>query len=483
MICKNCNKEVSDNSKFCEYCGAKLEGVQLSKPNAQPAMQGNAGQPNGTPESATTNAGQPNGSPVFTATNPSQQSGPVPYPQQAYQPPRPPRKPIDKRIIIAIAAAVCVFILIIVLIVTHKKKMDLADYTTVTFTGYDSYGTAAIDFDEEAFLSDLQKNAKNIGKGSSKNISDSDYSWSDLVSDFGDAAGYVVICQDLDWSLDKSTELSNGDKVTVSFEYNNEIAKKYGIKFVGKDKEFTVSGLEEIKEVDPFADLTVSFSGTAPNAYAEIQNNSKDEVVSNLYFTVEPNDGLSKGDTVTVTVNSDIDDLLQSYGCKLTATSKEFTCDSVDTYIMDSKDIGTDLLDQMKSETEDQIQAYFAENAESIQVSDLEYEGYYFLTAKDKDTWNYKNMIYVLYSGKVKSLEEEKQFKETTVYFPVRFAGAILYADGTGYVDLSNSGILGSTSLSYGWWGNVAGYENKNTLENELVTSQKGDYEECYVEK
>ncbi|MEI3027835.1 MAG: hypothetical protein V8T30_05075 [Ruminococcus sp.] len=48
---------------------------------------------------------------------------------------------------------------------------------------------------------------------------------------------------------------------------------------------------------------------------------------------------------------------------------------------------------------------------------------------------NGTNQVYVIYSGKVKSVEEKKQFDETTVYFPVRFTDIIQYADGTQYVD------------------------------------------------
>ena len=35
MICKNCGKEISDKSKFCGYCGAKVvEQIEQSKPEA-----------------------------------------------------------------------------------------------------------------------------------------------------------------------------------------------------------------------------------------------------------------------------------------------------------------------------------------------------------------------------------------------------------------------------------------------------------------
>ena len=37
-------------------------------------------------------------------------------------------------------------------------------------------------------------------------------------------------------------------------------------------------------------------------------------------------------------------------------------------------------------------------------------------------------------------------------------------------------GIIGSTSLEYGWWTHVDGYDTLALLKNDLVTSQKSDY-------
>lgn len=35
MICKNCGKEISNKSKFCGYCGAKVvEQIEQSQPEA-----------------------------------------------------------------------------------------------------------------------------------------------------------------------------------------------------------------------------------------------------------------------------------------------------------------------------------------------------------------------------------------------------------------------------------------------------------------
>ena len=68
----------------------------------------------------------------------------------------------------------------------------------------------------------------------------------------------------------------------------------------------------------------------------------------------------------------------------------------------------------MKKQTEDVINAYFAGENKYIGVSDLKFEGTYFLYAKDENGWNWdgNNQIYIIYSGKVKSVEDKKAFEE-----------------------------------------------------------------------
>ena len=32
MYCKNCGKEIADDSKFCQYCGTAQQQVQVNEP-------------------------------------------------------------------------------------------------------------------------------------------------------------------------------------------------------------------------------------------------------------------------------------------------------------------------------------------------------------------------------------------------------------------------------------------------------------------
>ncbi len=470
MICPNCNKEIKDGSKFCIFCGANVQAAQpKTEENSnrqaqftQPVQnqQNTEPQQNNTVPQANNAVPQPN----FQAQNYTQQN-------MNYAPAMQPKKPKNKKMLIGIIGGACALVAIIVvaavLVVNHKTKINLNDYINIKYDGYDTYGRASIDFDSDKYFEDLQK-----ASSSFKRVYMSEGA-NNLLS------YYYDMINSLDYSLDKNSELSNGDTVTVSFEFDNEAAAKFKIEYVGEPTEYTVEGLKEVKKIDPFDGIRVDFTGTSPNLSAEVVKTKTDDVYSNIYFDLSKSYGIKVGDTITVTVSNDPEYFVEAYGCVFTSTTKDFKCTAVDQYVSKTADIKEDTLNAMKKQTEDVINAYFAGENKYIGVSDLKFEGTYFLYTKDENGWNWdgNNQIYIIYSGKVKSVEDKKAFDETTVYFPVRFKDIMQYADGTQNVDLNNTSISGETNLEY-HYRNVDGYTNKGDMYKELVESQKADYTE-----
>ncbi|MGN0500982.1 MAG: zinc-ribbon domain-containing protein [Ruminococcus sp.] len=455
MICPNCNKEIKDDSKFCIFCGANVQAQnKQSQPQVNPAQSVQTQQSNMPPQSELP---VQNFQPANTNTAPANQ-------------PAMPKKPMNKKLLFGIIGGGCALVVIIavaaVLIVTHKNKINLNDYVTVKFKGYDTYGEASVNFDYDKYYTDLQNSSSSF-----KDAYNNNGGWS-LISD------YYEMTDALHYSIDKTEGLTNGDTVTVSFEYDNEAAAKFKLEFVGEPKEVTVEGLKEVKKIDPFDGVTLEFSGTSPNAYAKVVKGNTDTVYSHIYYDLSKSSGIKVGDKITVTVTNDPEYFVQDYGCAFTTTSKEFECKSVDRYISKLAEIKDDTLNSMKKQTEDVINAYFANNSKYIGLSDLKFEGTYLLVEKE-GTWGWdgNNQLYVIFSGKVKSNEEKNKFDETTVYFPVRFKDIIEYADGTQYVDLNSTRISGETSLKFSYY-EVKGYTDKAVMYNELVTSQKADYTE-----
>ena len=390
-------------------------------------------------------------------------------PQQA----RPPKKPFKMTkqlwaLLIAVIAVVVVAIVALVVVKNQKKKVNINDYISVEYNGYETAGTAYVDFDEtgfsEAVIKAQGKKLKNV-----KSLDDLD--WSDLTDLMGSSNWDLI--DSITFDVKPDSDLSNGDVVTVTASWNEDYEKKAGVKILSKEQEFTVEGLEEVKEVDPFEDIEVTFSGTPPYVYPNWTNNSDDDYLRYLWFNFEDYDSLDVGDTVTLTVDESEENALAN-GYKFTQTSKEYTVSGVDSYVTSAADISADNLDSMKNEATDVLDAYFANNNSYIGNSGFSYEGSYYLVAKNSDTWGDTNVLYLVFSTTVTSAENA--FEPTVVYFPVKYTNIMALSDGSQSFNTYGD-IEGYTDLEYddGWY-NVDGYTDGAQMFNDLVVTQKVDY-------
>ena len=390
-------------------------------------------------------------------------------PQQA----RPPKKPFKMTkqlwaLLIAVIAVVVVAIVALVVVKNQKKKVNINDYISVEYNGYETAGTAYVDFDEtgfsEAVIKAQGKKLKNV-----KSLDDLD--WSDLADLMGGSNWDLI--DSITFDVKPDSDLSNGDVVTVTASWNEDYEKKAGVKILSKEQEFTVEGLEEVKEVDPFEDIEVTFSGTPPYVYPDWTNNSDDDYLRYLWFDFEDYDSLDVGDTVTLTVDESEENALAN-GYKFTQTSKEYIVSGVDSYVTSAADISADNLDSMKNEATDVLDAYFANNNSYIGNSGFSYEGSYYLVAKNSDTWGDTNVLYLVFSTTVTSAENA--FEPTVVYFPVKYTNIMALSDGSQSFNTYGD-IEGYTDLEYddGWY-NVDGYTDGAQMFNDLVVTQKVDY-------
>ena len=85
-------------------------------------------------------------------------------------------------LLIAVIAVVVVAIVALVVVKNQKKKVNINDYISVEYNGYETAGTAYVDFDEtgfsEAVIKAQGKKLKNV-----KSLDDLD--WSDLTDLMG----------------------------------------------------------------------------------------------------------------------------------------------------------------------------------------------------------------------------------------------------------------------------------------------------------
>lgn len=436
MFCRNCGEQLDEGAVFCKKCGQKVEQNQV------------------------TEAGRP------TGTQAQNVAGGQEMPKASS---RAASKLFKNKFFWGGIGAAVVALIVIIIVVSRPKKINLNDYVTVEFNGYDTVGTARIVYDEDGLTSAVAKALK-ISEKDLENIED----FSDLFSgDYLTKMEELYTCLDLyDASLDKSSDLSNGDTVTLTFECDNETAKEHNIVFEGQDVVYTVEGLGAITVIDAFADLSVSFTGVGPNGRAEYEYTGDTSVIDTYNFNFDNAYNLKNGDTVTVSLNINENSLLSS-GYKVKELTRTYTVEGLDEYVAAYSDLTEDFLEYTKTEAQDMISAYVAKQYnDECSLGEMEYAGYIFYTPKeDAGYFSNYNDLYVLYRGVVAHAEGE--FQNTMVYFPVHFYNILSGEDGLNCERDDN--IWGSSSLGNTWY-STRGYANPLTAYTELVTAKIDAY-------
>lgn len=342
-----------------------------------------------------------------------------------------------------------------------EKEINLEDYLSVTYSGPNGYATANVDFDYLSFGDAIAENSKNETMS---------------LIEIGIAADNVTI------DNDASENLSNNDTFTVTFNWDASKAKELGLKYIGKEKTYTVEGLEDVTEIDPFQDVTIEYSGTAPAGKADVKNNSSDSFLSTLRYSASKTSELSNGDKIVVKIDtSDVEQKALENNYVLTQTEKEYVVEGLPYYVSVLSDIPDEMMEKMKKQTEDVIDAGAAEwNKENEILNGKEFLGNYLLIKKDSKLYGDNNYCYCIY--KINATCEGEEF---SYYYYVGFKDIIILEDGQCSVDLTNN------IKPYGnaFWGHVSGeaflmgsnhyyigYQDLDSMFNNCVTKNIDDY-------
>lgn len=227
-----------------------------------------------------------------------------------------------------------------------SSSISLMDYVTVDFSGVDGNGTATLNVDNVKMEQDMAGD------------DDGDISKEELEK----IAQFTEFEFSINYELDKTEGLSNGDTVTVTVTYDKELQKESGVKVKGDDsKEFKVEGLKEPVKVDAFDNsvwdtdngVKVVFDGTAPFATLSIENNCDSGTPqSYVEYTADKTSELRNGDTVTVTAS--LKEGAENEGYVLADTESTITVENLDSYVTDvsmlSAEDVKDLEEQLKQE-------------------------------------------------------------------------------------------------------------------------------------
>ena len=236
---------------------------------------------------------------------------------QGYPPVRKPNREKKKKRIGKIVIPILLIALLAaggsVYAIKREREVNLNRYIEVAFSGYDGYGTAEVSFQYDKFRKDhkdLILNRSQMDDSLAKALDDTE-----------------------------NGSLKNGDTLMLKgiltpglVDRSQEGRVTHIIE--APDYSVTVENLSETKEIDPFENVKVEYSGYDGYGTMDVEkseNSTAEGEGGQDWFTYScPNTGsLQNGDTVTVSVKlngyGDADDFTRQNGYTLSQTEKEYT--------------------------------------------------------------------------------------------------------------------------------------------------------------
>jgi len=161
---------------------------------------------------------------------------------------------------------------------------------------------------------------------------------------------YSKIRNQITLNVENNGTLANGNKVKVNIETNDYYNfEENGIKLSTDMVEFNVEGLADATEVDAFKDMVVDITGMSPNLSISITNNSTDEFLKTVEYTVSKKSGVANGETITITAESWDEELALEKAVALKETTMEYTVSGQAAYIFSLSEINDNVKADLKS--------------------------------------------------------------------------------------------------------------------------------------
>ena len=185
---------------------------------------------------------------------------------------------------------------------------------------------------------------------------------------------------------DKSDNLSNGDKVTLTVSFDNPTNEKLDFKLRGGKITYTVEGLADGLPFDPFSEdvISVAFIGVFGGGEAIVGLVSDDAMYKGVTYSFANNYNLSNGDEITLTAVFD-----QQYFASLGYTvpeqcSKTYTVSGLKDFFRPSDGLSVSERTRFEELTMSSALSYAAEDilTKDMPVLDSEFWSLYYFEPK-----------------------------------------------------------------------------------------------------
>lgn len=339
-FCPNCGTQNGDTDKFCLNCGTKLHEDQ---PAVDPVAQVNEAASVEAQELAaavTQNAAaSAAGEGLGEFVQPAQQSQQYSTADFVYQDNKGSGEAAAKKkgslttmVIAGIAIVAFIIGLVVFKLLTAYTKIDAKELFDIEFAGPNGHGVCYAQLDIDPYFAASEYNVEmedySITKCGEKNDEDNEIEYSNYFSDERkDLEKAYPKAKDKDEMKDmrdallrtdkkentfklvatpsQQTGLSNGDKVTIDIEFDEEYLKENKIKLENTSFELEVKGLEDATEIDPFEGLELKFTGIDTEGRLDYDslNNKKFDFI--YYNAVTSSYDLKNGDEFEVSAEVD----------------------------------------------------------------------------------------------------------------------------------------------------------------------------------
>lgn len=307
-----------------------------------------------------------------------------------------------------------------------KVKINLQEYIHVELYGADGYGDADADMDmlelEALILSACKENESELAQ-----------------------LAKLELLDGIKYKLDKSENLSNGDKITVTVTYPDSLEDALDADITPKSGEswtVEVSGLGEADKVDVFEGITLEYG---------VGNTLRvDALYTDLEYTLSLPQGLSNGDTVMITVSvpddsADIESYcMETYGKMPLSDSCEYTVTGIDEYPICLEDIPEELFDKLRMIAQMQIEAMGEQMKNSFgdygyQMNHYSLGAVYIASPKENIDDDHKNEVYLVYQVNASNPDGEREYIYSAMFPNVHItaegeyrydADHVVYPDG-----------------------------------------------------
>lgn len=385
-----------------------------------------------------------------------------------------------------ILGAVFLCLLIILFIAVLKalapyKKVDLCDYCTYEYSGYNTKGMVDVKIDEDA-VSELMKILRDKYEDALFNIKKCD------------SEDYNTFYNSLSVTVDSADNLSNGSKFSYTVNYDKALAKKIRLKVENDTGEDVVSGLPvaTVISVDQVFDgISLFYEGMSPTISIAIINENVNPYLSDVeYFIENKKDLYSDGEVVRVRALYSDESCLEKHfyidapadGCY-----KDFTIQPDAHYVQSAAELTPELISEAieaakgafttAGAKEFGVRVYFEANIAPVYVnkeSTFEWVRYeplsaYIKVAKEEvagqNSNNYNDLDIVF-----DCTMTQADGKRVNVEAVVRFKDIIVRNDGSYQYNFSEPKIVSASHFDKRIKENVIyNYEDKYTIEKLII--------------